>query len=139
MLPEPPKDEKPNIQGPGHTVPIMRSRVIDGFRVTVTQYTQYANCSEMDLIADLLDTNPLTYLGLLDLQATIPGYRVWRNGGYTGQHAMLKRYIVSPRLPDVGFAGLTVNISAFSLGKDRLRERVSGWTLVEIPKLQFTL
>ncbi len=140
MLPEPPKDEKPNIQGPGlFTVPIMRSRVIDGFRVTVTPYTQYANCSEMDLIADWLDTNPSTYLGLLDLQATMPGYRVGRNGGYTGQHAMLKRYSVSPQLPDVGFAGLTVNIYAFSLGKDLMRERVSGWTLVEIPKLQFTL
>ena len=52
---------------------------------------------------------------------------------------MLKRYIVSPRLPDVGFAGLTVNIYAFSLGKDLMRERVSGWTLVEIPRLQFAL
>ena len=71
MLPEPPKDEKPNIQGPGQiTVPIMRSRVIDGFRVTVTQYTQYADCSEMDLMLALM----LSVIGLTKVAATlVPG------------------------------------------------------------------
>lgn len=139
MQPEPPRNERPQIEGPGQfTMPVMRSRVIEAFRVTLTQYTQHANCSEMDLSVDLVDKNPSMYLGRLDLQVTIPGYRVWRNNGQTSQHAVLLHHIVSPRLPDDGLAGLTVNIFMFSLGMDRLCEQ-QGWTLVEIPKLQITL
>lgn len=139
MLPQPPRDEMPQIQGPARlTMPVMRLRVIEGVRVTLTQYKQYANCSEMDLIVDLVDKDSSTYLGHMVLQAAIPGYRVWGTHGQTSQHALLMHYIVGPCLPESGFAGLAVNIFAFSTGMARLQEN-QGRRLVEIPKLQRTL
>lgn len=134
----PPMDEMPQIQGPARvTKPVMRLQVIEGLRVTLTQYRQYANCSEMDLIADLVDKDPSVYLGHLILQPTIAGYRVWGTHGETSQHAILFHYVVSPLLPE-GFTGLTVNITVHGMGAARLQENL-GRRRVEIPRLQFTL
>lgn len=139
MLPEPPRDEKPQIHGPSQLpVPVMRSRVIGEFQFTLSQYTQHANCSEFTLTVDLLDKNPSTYLGELFWQLTIRGYRVWRNDGHRSQHARILNHIVSPRFSDEGLDGLAVCVFAYGVGKAAMYE-LRGLQVIDLPNLQIML